>query len=116
MAENIPKGGEMAESKEPRSFQEKEAAREVFTRGVRKVLAYDTAMAHLQEAGLSDAFINAIEKDDELQKAVNSLAPNLGLAASPGWSCCVTVNNPLRRIGDEVVDPAIAAQRQRGIT
>jgi aspartate aminotransferase-like enzyme len=104
----------MAETKDERSMQEKEVAREVFTRGVRKVLAYDAAMAQLQEAGLSEAFVNAIEKDEELQKAVNSLAPNLGVAASPGWSCCVTVNNPLRRIGEEVVDPAIAVQRQRG--
>jgi hypothetical protein len=104
----------MAESKAERPAQEKEVAREVFARSLRKVLAYDAAMAELQEAGLSEAFVRAIEKDEELQKAVNNLAPNLGLAASPGWSCCVTVNNPLRRFGEEVVNPAIVAQRQRG--
>lgn len=77
---------------------------------VRKVLAYDEAIAKLQQAGLAETFVAAIDKDPELQKSLERLAPGLSSAASPGWSCCVTVNNPLRTAGEEVINPAISAQ------
>jgi hypothetical protein len=92
-------------AKEPRTEVERRVAREEFVGGLRRVLAYDQAIAHLQEAGLSDTFVKAIEKDPELVAAIDKLTPSLGLAASPGWSCCVTVSNPLRRPGEEVVLP-----------
>ena len=88
--------------------------RERFVGNLQKVIAYDQAMAKLQEAGLSEAFITAIERDPELLGAINKLTPGLGQAASPGWSCCVTVSNPLRRPGEEVVNPAVIAVEQGG--
>ena len=92
--------------KEVRSEVARRVAHEEFVGSLRRVLAYDQAIAKLQEAGLSDAFVKAIEKDSELLEALDKLSPGLGLAASPGWSCCVTVNNPLRRPGEEVINPA----------
>lgn len=74
--------------------------------GLRKLLALDEAMGKLAEAGLEEQFIRAIEKDPELLQAINKIAPNLSNASSAGWSCCVTVSNPLRRLGDEVINPA----------
>jgi hypothetical protein len=64
-------------------------------------------MAKLQEAGLDGEFVRAIERDPDLLKAINKIAPNLSGAASAGWSCCVTVNNPLRTLGEEVINPAL---------
>jgi hypothetical protein len=64
-------------------------------RQARKLLAFDEAIAKLQEAGLEEEFISAIEKDPELLKALDQMAPHITAAASPGWSCCVTVSNPL---------------------
>ncbi len=61
----------------------------------RKLLAFDEAVANLREAGLADKFISAIEKDPELLKALEGMAPEMSLASSPGWSCCVTVRNPV---------------------
>ncbi len=75
-------------------------------RDVRKILAYDEAIAKLQQAGLAESFVAAIDKDVELQKSLEKLAPGLSKAASPGWSCCVTVNNPLRTGIEEVINPA----------
>jgi hypothetical protein len=93
-------------AKEPKGAAERRIAREDFVGSLRRVLAYDQAIGKLQEAGLSEAFVSAIEKDPELLGAIDKLTPSLGLAASPGWSCCVTVNNPLRRPGEEVINPA----------
>jgi hypothetical protein len=97
--------------KEPRAAPERRIARDEFVGSLRKVLAYDQAIGKLQEAGLSDAFVAAIEKDPDLLDAIDKLTPSLGLAASPGWSCCVTVNNPLRRAGEEVINPAEVVAR-----
>ncbi|HEU0142291.1 MAG: hypothetical protein KJZ78_26510 [Bryobacteraceae bacterium] len=77
---------------------------------VRKILAYDEAVLKLQQAGLAEAFVTAVEKDPELKASVQKLAPNLTGAASPGWSCCVTVSNPLRSPGEAVINPAIVTQ------
>jgi hypothetical protein len=85
--------------------------REEFVRGLRKVLAYDEAMGKLHEAGLADAFIKAVEQDPDLLGAIDKLSPEIGTAASPGWSCCVTVNNPLRRPGEEVINPAVTERQ-----
>jgi hypothetical protein len=85
----------------------KSMSRQEFVVNLRKVLAYDQAMAKLQEAGLDEEFVRAIEKDPELLQAINKIAPNLSGAASAGWSCCVTVSNPLRSIGDEVINPVV---------
>lgn len=74
---------------------------------MRKLIAYDEAIAKLQEAGLAEVFITAVEKDPELLEAINKIAPNLSGAASPGWSCCVTVSNPLRSPGGERINPAV---------
>jgi hypothetical protein len=81
--------------------------RQEFVVNLRKILAYDEAMAKLQEAGLDGEFVRAIERDPDLLKAINKIAPNLSGAASAGWSCCVTVNNPLRTLGEEVINPAL---------
>jgi hypothetical protein len=82
-----------------------------FMTNLRKVLALDEAMAKLQEAGLEVEFVKAIEKDPELLDAINKIAPNLSGAASAGWSCCVTVNNPLRSPGEEVINPVVRRKR-----
>lgn len=87
---------------------------EEFNRGLRKVLAFDEAVAKLQEAGVSQAFVRAIEKDPDLLAAVDKINPDLGLAASPGWSCCVTVSNPLRTAGEEVINPAARGEGTPG--
>jgi hypothetical protein len=68
---------------------------EEFLNQIRKGLALDEAMGKLQEAGLADAFVKAIEKDRELRGAIEKITPEQGVAASPGWSCCVTVQKPL---------------------
>jgi hypothetical protein len=86
---------------------------EKFVSGLRKVLAYDEAVGKLHEAGLSENFVRAIEKDPELLKAIDKLSPDIGVAASPGWSCCVTVSNPLRTAGEEVVNPALRGHTER---
>jgi hypothetical protein len=62
---------------------------------VRRVLAFDEAIRKLHDAGIADQFINAVEKDPRLRASLEKMAPKLSAAASPGWSCCVTVNNPL---------------------
>jgi hypothetical protein len=95
---------------EPQATKRQTTAEE-FGGSLRKVLAYDKAIAELQQAGLAEAFVTAIQKDPELLSAINKLTPGLGLAASPGWSCCVTVSNPLRRPGEEVINPAVAGPR-----
>jgi hypothetical protein len=66
-----------------------------FSDDVRKFIAYDNAMANLKEAGLADAFIKALEKDPEMMKAVEKMAPKSISAARAGWSCCITVSKPL---------------------
>lgn len=73
---------------------------------VRRALSFDEAIAKLQEAGMADDFVAAIEKDPALQESLKKMAPNLSNAASPGWSCCVTVNNPLRSPAEAVINPA----------
>jgi hypothetical protein len=85
---------------------------EEFVRGLRKVLAYDEAVAKLHEAGLGDAFVKSVQKDPDLLAAIDKLAPDLSRAASPGWSCCVTVNNPLLTAGQEVINPAEVQQKK----
>ena len=82
-----------------------------FIRNMRKLLAYDEAVAKLQEAGLEDVFISAIEKDSELVRGLDKMAANMSAAASPGWSCCVTVSNPLRKGFEEVINPAVVAKK-----
>ena len=62
---------------------------------VKKLIALDNAIANLKEAGLSEAFIQALEKDPGLMKAVEKMAPKAVMAARPGWSCCITVSRPL---------------------
>ena len=62
---------------------------------VRKFIAYDNAIANLKEAGLADAFIKALEKDPEMMRAVEKMAPKRVSAAAVGWSCCITVSKPL---------------------
>jgi hypothetical protein len=74
--------------------------------GVRAALAFDEAMAKLHSIGVADAFVAAIEKDPDLQKSLQKMLPRMSAAASPGWSCCVTVSNPLRTGIDEVINPA----------
>jgi len=81
--------------------------REEFVKGLRKVLAYDEAVGKLHEAGLAEAFVRSVEKDPDLMAAIDKMAPDIGTAASPGWSCCVTVNNPLRTPGEEVINPVV---------
>jgi hypothetical protein len=81
-------------------------ASEEFVRGLRKVLAYDEAVGKLHEAGLGDAFVASVQKDPDLMAAIDKLAPELGRAASPGWSCCVTVSNPMLTGGQEIINPA----------
>lgn len=76
---------------------------------VRKMLAFDDAVAKLHQAGVADAFVSAVEKDADLKASVQKMAPSLTGAASAGWSCCVTVSNPLRTAGEEVINPAITA-------
>ncbi len=61
---------------------------------MRKVLAFDEAMAKLKEAGVAEQFVAAIKKDPELRKSLEKMAPRMSAAASPGWSCCITVSNP----------------------
>jgi hypothetical protein len=63
----------------------KSMSRQEFVVNLRKVLAYDQAMAKLQEAGLDEEFVRAIEKDPELLQAINKIAPNLSGAASAGF-------------------------------
>jgi hypothetical protein len=63
---------------------------------VRKAIAFDEAIAKLNEAGIADAFVAAIEKDPDLKASVQKLAPHLTAAVSPGWSCCVTVSKPIK--------------------
>lgn len=89
-------------------------SREQFVQGLRKVLAYDEAVAKLHEAGLADAFVKAVEKDPDLLSAIDKMAPELGRAASPGWSCCVTVQRPLLRTGEGVVNPAASEEGRSG--
>ncbi|HUL51169.1 MAG TPA: hypothetical protein VLU94_01160 [Candidatus Nitrosotalea sp.] len=62
---------------------------------VRKFIAYDKAIANLKEAGLADAFIKAVEHDPEIQKTIEKIAPKHLALARVGWSCCVTVEDPL---------------------
>ena len=62
---------------------------------VRKFIAYDKSIANLKEAGLADAFIASIQKDPEVMKAVEKMAPKSLSAARTGWSCCITVSNPM---------------------
>jgi hypothetical protein len=67
-----------------------------FSAETKKFLAYDKAIANLKEAGLADVFIRAIEKDPEVMKAVEKLTPaNAARLTRAGWSCCVTVEDPL---------------------
>jgi hypothetical protein len=67
-----------------------------FSEETKKFLAYDKAIANLKEAGLADVFIRAIEKDPEVMKAVEKLTPaNAARLTRAGWSCCVTVEDPL---------------------
>lgn len=80
---------------------------------LRKMLALDEAMGKLAEAGLEEEFVRAIEKDPELLQAINKIAPNLSNASSAGWSCCVTVNNPLRRPGEEVINPVVRGNLEK---
>ena len=62
---------------------------------VRKFIAFDNAMANLKEAGLADAFIKALESDPETMKAVEKMAPKSLAASKVGWSCCITVSDPM---------------------
>ena len=87
------------------------AEKQEFVRNLRKILAFDEAIGKLQDAGLDEEFVRVIEKDPELLKAIQKIAPNLSGAASAGWSCCVTVNSPLRTPGEEVINPAVIARR-----
>lgn len=73
---------------------------------VRAAIAFDEAIAKLHEVGVADAFVAAVEKDAELQKSLAKMLPKMSAAASPGWSCCVTVSNPLRTGIDQVINPA----------
>jgi hypothetical protein len=59
-------------------------------------------MSKLQEAGLDEAFMRALEKDPELTRALDKLGSP---AASAGWSCCVTVSNPLLTGREMVINP-----------
>lgn len=66
-----------------------------FSEETKRFIAYDKAMENLREAGLADAFIRAIEKDPEVMKAVEKLAPtSAARMARAGWSCCITVEHP----------------------
>ena len=75
--------------------------------GLRRLLAYDEAIGKLHDAGVSEEFLMAIEKNRELMEAINEIAPNIGPGPVADWSCCITVGNPLRELGEEVINPAI---------
>ncbi|MFI5006239.1 MAG: hypothetical protein ACHQKZ_02315 [Solirubrobacterales bacterium] len=77
---------------------------------VRKALAFDEAIAKLNEAGIASQFVAAVQKDASLRASLSKMAPKLSAAASPGWSCCITVSNPLRSKAGPVVNPATRAR------
>jgi hypothetical protein len=78
---------------------------------VRRVLAFDEAIGKLRDAGIADQFIAAVEKAPRLRESLEKMAPKLSAAASPGWSCCITVGNPLRSKGGAVVNPPQKARK-----
>jgi hypothetical protein len=66
----------------------------------------DEAIGKLQEAGVADAFLKAINKDPELLRAIQKVAPDFGPGPRADWSCCITVASPLRKPGADVINPA----------
>lgn len=73
---------------------------------VRNILAFDQAVAKLHEAGLGDEFVAAVERDPKLRASIERISPKLSAAASPGWSCCITVSDPMLTAGGTVINPA----------
>lgn len=72
--------------------------REEGIKQLRKFLSYDEAIGKLHEAGVAEEFLKAIDKNPELLNAINKIAPDLGPSPDllAGWSCCVTVDRPVR--------------------
>jgi hypothetical protein len=73
---------------------------------IRNILAFDQAVAKLHEAGLGDEFVAAVERDPKLRASIEKISPKLSAAASPGWSCCITVSDPMLTGKDAVINPA----------
>lgn len=74
---------------------------------IKKAIAFDHAVAKLQEAGLAEKFVAAIQSDAELMKAIDKITPRVPTAPMADWSCCITVSSPIRNPGGEVVNPVI---------
>jgi|PlaIllAssembly_1097288.scaffolds.fasta_scaffold3151868_1 malate synthase len=73
---------------------------------LQKILAYDEAIGKLAEAGIADEFLKAVDKNPELLKAIQKIAPDFGPGPRADWSCCITVSSPLKKPGAEVINPA----------
>lgn len=73
---------------------------------VKNALAYDEAIGKLHEAGVGEEFLEAIEKNPELLKAISKIAPDIGPGPVADWSCCITVNSPVKKPGETVINPA----------
>lgn len=71
-----------------------------------KALAYDQAIAKLHEAGVGEEFLKAVDKSPELLKAIKKIGPDIGPGPVADWSCCITVSNPIKPPGSEVINPA----------
>jgi hypothetical protein len=78
--------------------------RETTLREIRRILAYDEALAKMYDAGIGDEFLTAVTRNKELMEAISKIAPSIGPIAAD-WSCCVTVSDPLRRPGKDVILP-----------
>jgi hypothetical protein len=72
---------------------------------MRKVIAFDEAISKLKQAGLAEKFVAAIEKDEELVAAIEKITPRDPSGPMADWSCCVTVNDPLRTPIEVIINP-----------
>ena len=71
---------------------------------LRKIIAYDEAIGKLAEVGVAEEFIKAVDKNPELLKAIQKIAPDFG-GPRGDWSCCITVSSPVKKPGVEVINP-----------
>lgn len=81
---------------------------------LRKIIAYDEAIGKLQEAGIADTFLKAIDKNPELLKAIQKMAPDFGPGPRADWSCCITVSSPIKKPGEAVINPALERTKVKG--
>lgn len=85
--------------------------REAGAQQLKKVLVYDEAIGKLHEAGVGEEFLKAIDENPELLKAIKKIGPDIGPGPMADWSCCITVDHPIKHKGIDVINPAEKIQK-----